>query len=84
MILIDTDHISVYTDERDSRHVALNKRMEVAAEEVACTIVSVEEVLRGWLAVIHRTRDVRRQVPAYARLSQFFDVMMDWLGNRAV
>ncbi len=78
MILLDTDHLSVFTDERDPRHVLLNMRMEAATEPIACTIVSVEEVLRGWLAVIHRLRDVRRQLPAYVRLGQFFNVLTDW------
>ena len=78
MILLDTDHLSVFTDERDPRHGLLNRRMEAAAEQVACTIVSVEEVLRGWLALIHRLRDVHRQVPAYVRLGQIFDVLSDW------
>jgi tRNA(fMet)-specific endonuclease VapC len=78
MILLDTDHLSVFTDERDPRHGPLNERLEAAGEQVACTIVSVEEVLRGWLAIIHRLRDVHRQVPAYVRLGQLFDVLSDW------
>jgi tRNA(fMet)-specific endonuclease VapC len=78
MILLDTDHFSVFTDERDPRHERLNRRLDAAAEEVACTIVSVEEVLRGWLAIIHRLRDVHRQIPAYVRLGQLFDVLSDW------
>jgi tRNA(fMet)-specific endonuclease VapC len=78
MILLDTDHLSVFTDERDPRQGLLNKRMEAATEPVACTIVSVEEVLRGWLAIIHRLRDVHRQVPAYVRLRQLFNVLSDW------
>jgi predicted nucleic acid-binding protein len=49
MILLDTDHLSVFTDERDARHALLNQRLEAAAEQVACTIVSVEEVFAaGW------------------------------------
>jgi tRNA(fMet)-specific endonuclease VapC len=78
MILLDTDHFSVFTDERDPRHGLLNRRMEAAAEQVACTIVSMEEVLRGWLAIIHRLRDVHRQLPAYARLGHLFTVLSDW------
>jgi len=78
MILLDTDHFSVFTDERDPRHGLLNTRLEAAAEQVACTIVSVEEVLRGWLALIHRLREVHRQLPAYARLGQLFNVLSDW------
>jgi predicted nucleic acid-binding protein len=78
VILLDTDHLSVFTDERDPRHGLLNSRMEAAAEQVACTIVNVEEVLRGWLAVIHRLRAVHRQLPAYVRLAELFNMLSDW------
>jgi hypothetical protein len=53
-------------------------RMTAAADEVSCTIVSAEEVLRGWLAVIHRIHEVHRQIPAYTRLEKLLDVMGDW------
>lgn len=78
MILLDTDHFSVFTDERDPRHVPLVTRLEAVTEVVACTIVSVEELLRGWLAIIHRLRDVHRQLPAYVRLAQLFNVLSNW------
>jgi tRNA(fMet)-specific endonuclease VapC len=78
VILLDTDHLSVFTDERDPRHELLNSRMEAATEQVACTIVKVEEVLRGWFALIHRLRDVHRQPPAYVRLGQLFNALSDW------
>ncbi|HQU44632.1 MAG TPA: type II toxin-antitoxin system VapC family toxin, partial [Pirellulales bacterium] len=32
---------------------------------------------RGWLAIIHRQRDVHRQVPAYTRLGRFLKAMTD-------
>ncbi|MCI0379845.1 MAG: PIN domain-containing protein [Gemmataceae bacterium] len=78
MILLDTDHLTVFTDARDARHRHLNQRLEAAADEVACSIVSVDEVLRGSLAIIHQLRDVHRQIPAYLRLGQLFDVLSDW------
>jgi tRNA(fMet)-specific endonuclease VapC len=78
MIVLDTDHLSVFSDERDPRHDLLSRRMEAAGDEIACTIVSVEEILRGWLAIIHRLRDVHRQLPAYARLGSLFDVLSQW------
>jgi tRNA(fMet)-specific endonuclease VapC len=78
MILLDTDHLSVFMDERDQRHGLLNSRMEAATEQIACTIVNVEEVLRGWLAVIHRMRDVHRQLPAYVRLGKLLNILSDW------
>jgi tRNA(fMet)-specific endonuclease VapC len=78
MILLDTDHLSVITDERDLRHKRLKKRIETSAEQVACTIVSVEEMLRGWLAIIHRLRAVHQQIPAYLRLGQLFNFLSEW------
>ncbi len=52
--------------------------METAAETVATTIVSAEEVLRGWLGIVHRLRDVHHQLPAYTRLQKFLNVLSDW------
>jgi hypothetical protein len=34
MILLDTDHFSVFTDQRDPRHGLLNARMEAATDQV--------------------------------------------------
>jgi tRNA(fMet)-specific endonuclease VapC len=78
VILLDTDHFSVFTDARDPRHRPLNLRMNNSAEQVACTVVTVEETLRGWLALIHRLRDVKRQPPAYDRLVRLINVLSDW------
>jgi hypothetical protein len=38
MILLDTDDLSVFTDERDPRHMPLNRRMEAATEPIGCTV----------------------------------------------
>jgi tRNA(fMet)-specific endonuclease VapC len=78
MILLDTDHLSVFMDERDSRQLPLKMRLAAAVEPIACAIVTAEEVLRGWLATIHRQRDIYRQIPPYLRLARFFDVMGEW------
>jgi tRNA(fMet)-specific endonuclease VapC len=78
MILLDTDHFTVFMDDRDRRHELLCSRLDAEGLDAAITIVSVEEVLRGWLAAIHRLRDVHRQLPAYSRLGQLFNVLSDW------
>jgi hypothetical protein len=44
MILLDTDHLSVATDQRDPRYGLLRQRMLEANDEMGCTIASVEEV----------------------------------------
>ena len=78
MIVLDTDHLSVFMDERDPRHERLVHRMDASHDDIVCTIVSIEEILRGWLSVIHRLRDVHRQVSAYSRLERLFDVFANW------
>lgn len=78
MILVDTDHLTVFTDEQVPRHAVLRARLLAADGPVACTIVSVEELLRGWLAIIHRLRDVHQQIAAYERLSSLLDVFSGW------
>lgn len=77
MIILDTDHLSVFMDERDPRHSPLINRLE-AEEQVACTVVSIEEILRGWLALINKRKSVHEQIPAYARLGQLIQVLSEW------
>lgn len=79
MILLDTDHLSVLTYPGGAGYVHLTARMQAAGiQTFATTVVCVEEQLRGWLAFIHRLRDIRKQIPAYARLGRVFDFLRDW------
>ncbi len=79
MIVLDTDHLSHLTMPDSSGHGPLLARMEAASDqEFATTIVNVEEVMRGWLAVISRERQVHRQVNAYARLRRLFEFFAPW------
>src|SRR4051794_10788878 len=62
-----------------SGHGPLLARIEAASgEEFATTIVGVEEIMRGWLAVISRERQVHRQINAYARLGRLFEFFAPW------
>jgi tRNA(fMet)-specific endonuclease VapC len=72
MILLDTDHLSVLTDGRHSRHGPLVARLAGSPDQdIRLPIVAVEEQLRGWLAHIHGMKDPAKQVGAYARLEAF-------------
>ena len=39
----------------------------------------MQEQLRGWLALIHRQREVHQQIPGYSRLLAFLDFLRRWL-----
>jgi len=42
------------------------------------TAITLEEQMRGWLALIHRTSNVRRQVSVYAKLNDLIDYFGRW------
>lgn len=74
MIILDTDHLTVHANALDSRYDQLLARMNRSADShFAASVVSVEEVMRGWLAEIHGCREVHDQVWAYARFLRLFD-----------
>jgi tRNA(fMet)-specific endonuclease VapC len=78
MILLDTDHLSVLTDQRQTLRQPLLDRLLTANDIVGVPIVSVEEQLRGWLAQIRRVTEVHRQIVPYKRLAKTFDFFRDW------
>jgi tRNA(fMet)-specific endonuclease VapC len=79
MILLDTDHLSVVADQAHSKHATLMARIQASSDPLfALPIVSVEEQLRGWLALVKRLKDVENQIAAYARLAAFLDFLRRW------
>jgi tRNA(fMet)-specific endonuclease VapC len=67
-IVLDTDHMSLL-EWGDEGSESLRERLaDAGREDVATTIVSYEEQMRGWMAYIARAKSVPQQVEAYARL----------------
>jgi tRNA(fMet)-specific endonuclease VapC len=63
--LLDTDHVSLH----ERGHLPLRARLaSFPPEEVAGSVVTVEEMLRGRLAILARRSDGEARVPAYAKL----------------
>lgn len=56
----------------------LKQRLDEANEPFGTTIITVEEIMRGWLAEIRRTSDPARQVNSYFRLRQLFRFFATW------
>ncbi len=78
MILLDTDHLSVLTDPRQTLRIQLMDRLQASGDVVAIPVPAVEEQLRAWLAQIHRVVDVSRQIAPYQRLVKLIDFLGDW------
>jgi tRNA(fMet)-specific endonuclease VapC len=75
MILLDTDHLTVFRLRVSDRAVLLRDRLRAVgpAEPIGTTVVNVEESMRGWMASIARERSPHRQVTAYRELAGLFE-----------
>ncbi len=64
MILLDTDHTTFlkYPDSERGRRMIDRLNAVPATEVIGVAIVTVEERMRGWLAVIAKEKLVLRQV----------------------
>ncbi len=70
MYILDTDHLSIL-DKDTIEGFNLGRRLaSVPREEVAVTIVTYEEQMRGWLSYVARANTPARQIEAYQRLRQ--------------
>jgi tRNA(fMet)-specific endonuclease VapC len=78
LILLDTDHLSIVTNRNATEHSNLLERLETSGDSLGVPVICLEEQCRGWLARIHRTREVHQQIPAYERLIDLFHFFADW------
>ena len=62
-----TDHISLF--QRRDPHVIQQLQLK-SPEELAVTIVSYEEQLRGWLKFVHRASNHQQMILGYAKLNE--------------
>lgn len=79
MILLDTDHVNVLKYPEHPRFASLTTQLNTSDDQdIATTVITVEEQMRGWLAWINRSDDVHRQVPAYQELLRLFVFFSRW------
>jgi tRNA(fMet)-specific endonuclease VapC len=79
MILLDTDHVSVFRFAEHPRALALGDRLESSSEgPYAATVISFEEQARGWLAEISRARIAAKQVHRYEELAKTVEFFRKW------
>ena len=62
MFVLDTDHMSLLEWGGEGSAVLRERLAEVAADDVATTIISYEEQVRGWMALIARAKSVAQQL----------------------
>jgi tRNA(fMet)-specific endonuclease VapC len=78
VILLDTDHVNVLQS-RGVQVAALTGRMSASLDQdFGVAAITLEEQMRGWLALIHRHNNVHKQIPAYERLVDLFEFFARW------
>jgi tRNA(fMet)-specific endonuclease VapC len=80
MILIDTDHATFLKYPESERGRRFIERLEglPKSEVVGVAIVTVEERMRGWLAVIAKEKKALRQVAGYRELARLFEFYQEF------
>jgi tRNA(fMet)-specific endonuclease VapC len=80
MILIDTDHATYLKYPESERGRRFIERLSAVpqSEVVGVSIVTVEERMRGWLAVIAKEKQAIRQVIGYAELAKLFEFYQEF------
>jgi tRNA(fMet)-specific endonuclease VapC len=80
MILIDTDHATFLKYPESERGRRFIERLEriPKSEVVGVAIITVEERMRGWLAVIAREKSALRQVAGYRELARLFEFYQEF------
>jgi tRNA(fMet)-specific endonuclease VapC len=80
MILIDTDHATYlkYPESERGRHLIDRLNAVPESEVIGVAIVTIEERMRGWLAVIAKEKQAIRQVLGYRELAQLFEFYQEF------
>lgn len=61
MIILDTDHINILQNQHGDEFRNLTSRMSASLDQdFVTTVITFEEQMRGWLALINRSNDAHR------------------------
>jgi tRNA(fMet)-specific endonuclease VapC len=77
MFVLDTNHFRELTHPSQEGE-RLRERIMVAGVAIVTNIVTAEEALRGWLAMLASTRDVSDQLIAYRKFGAAILMLADY------
>jgi tRNA(fMet)-specific endonuclease VapC len=73
-LVLDTNHYNALTEDSSLGRKA-QRRIEASEIEVFISIIAVQEVTQGWLALINRRKSGRDQVHAYKRFQHSIETL---------
>lgn len=69
--ILDTDHLSIVQQRRGPAFIRLSIRLaKVDRTEIGVTIISFQEQMKGWLALLNRARASAQIVMAFGELAR--------------
>jgi tRNA(fMet)-specific endonuclease VapC len=77
LLVLDTDHFSEW-EWGSAAGARLQARIGAANTDLAVTVITLEEQMRGWLAEIRRHNDPHRQISPYAKFQRQVDAFSEW------
>ena len=77
MLILDTDHFSEMMRSSASG-LRLEQRLAATDQDVATTIITLEEQARGWLSRIKQAETAVETIEGYAKLQRLFEVAANW------
>ena len=75
--ILDTDHFSAIDRESAVAQVFQRRRREYAGE-LFISIITVEEVMRGWLALLASKKKRRDEIAVYERMQRSAEMIGEW------
>ena len=75
LFLLDTDHVSLY--QRGHPRLIRNLLLHLN-DQLAVSVITVEEQLAGWRSELSRARDNARRADFYARMAQATESLASW------
>ena len=73
MLILDTDHLSLVDKDTIAAFNIGRRLAAVPPGEVAVSIITYEEQMRGWLSYVAQANNSVRQVEAYQKLRLFVE-----------
>lgn len=73
-LVLDTNHYNALTEDSSLGRNA-QRRIEASGMDAFISIISVQEIAQGWLALINRRKSGRDQVHAYTRFQHSIETL---------
>jgi tRNA(fMet)-specific endonuclease VapC len=70
MYILDTDHVSVLDRGRELAQRLFQRLAGVDPAQVAVSIISYEEQMRGWLSYVAKAQTIQKELEAYKQLKR--------------